>query len=63
MLYCRIKLAYSTRRGFDDAREAVEAIRTINADYLHHTSAAREIAREYFDARRPPDQMAEVMGL
>jgi hypothetical protein len=49
--------------GFDNAREAVEVIRAINADYPHHARAAREIARDYFDARNLLDQMAEAMGL
>jgi hypothetical protein len=38
-------------------------IRAINADYPHHARAAREIARDYFDARNLLDQMAEAMGL
>jgi hypothetical protein len=38
--------------GFDDADEAVEAIKTINADYPRHARAAREIAINYFDATK-----------
>jgi hypothetical protein len=49
--------------GFDDADEAVHAIRTINADYARHARAAREIACEYFDASKLLDEIAEVIGL
>jgi hypothetical protein len=49
--------------GFDNADEAVEAIRTINADYPAHVYAAREIAADYFDAVKLLDEIAEVVGL
>jgi Glycosyl transferases group 1 len=49
--------------GFDDADEAVEAIRTVNADYARHARAALEIAREYFDALKVLDGMAKIIGL
>lgn len=49
--------------GFDDADGAVEAIRIVNADYARHARAAREIAREYFDALKVLDDMAEIIGL
>jgi glycosyltransferase involved in cell wall biosynthesis len=48
--------------GFDDADEAVEAIKTINADYPRHARAAREIATEYFDALKLLDQIADAVG-
>lgn len=48
--------------GFDTPDEAVEAIRTINADYPRHARAAREIAVEYFDALKVLDEIAEAAG-
>jgi hypothetical protein len=38
--------------AYSDLDEAVEALDRINADYEHHSRAARAIAEEYFDARR-----------
>ncbi|HTT76893.1 MAG TPA: glycosyltransferase [Candidatus Binataceae bacterium] len=49
--------------GFDTADEAVEALRTVNADYAAHARAARELAVEYFDAVKLLDEIAEVIGL
>jgi len=49
--------------GFDNADEAVEAIKTINADYPRHARAAREIAAEYFDALKLLDEIAEAAGI
>jgi glycosyltransferase involved in cell wall biosynthesis len=49
--------------GFDTADEAVEAIKTINADYPRHARAAREIAAEYFDALKLLDEIAEAAGI
>jgi hypothetical protein len=49
--------------GFDDADEAVEAIRTINADYQRHARAAREIACEYFEAKKLLEEVAMIIGL
>ena len=48
--------------GFDDAGEAVEALKIINSDYARHARAAREIAVEYFDARKLLDQIAVAIG-
>jgi hypothetical protein len=48
--------------GFDTPDEAVDAIRTINADYARHARAAREIACEYFDASKLLDEIAEIAG-
>jgi hypothetical protein len=49
--------------GFDDADEAVEAIRLVNADYANHARAARELACEYFDALKLLGQIAQSVGL
>lgn len=49
--------------GFDDTASAVDALRAVNADYPRHARAAREIAREYFDATRLLDEIAEIIGL
>jgi hypothetical protein len=49
--------------GFDDSTSAVQALREINSDYPRHARAAREIAREYFDAERLLDELAEIIGL
>ncbi len=49
--------------GFDTPAEAVAAIRAINADYPRHARAARDIACEYFDARKLLDEIAKVAGL
>ncbi len=49
--------------GFDDATSAVQALCEVNSDYPRHARAAREIAREYFDADRLLDEIAEVIGL
>jgi hypothetical protein len=48
---------------FDTPEEAVEAIRAVNADYQRHSLAAREIAREYFDANILLTRMIEAVGL
>ncbi len=49
--------AYST------AEEAAAAIEEIAADYERHSAAAREIAREYFDAQRLLEQMLAEVGV
>jgi hypothetical protein len=38
--------------GFETAEQALAAIERIDGDYASHARAAREIAREHFDARR-----------
>lgn len=38
--------------GFDDVEEAAAGISDVAGDYRRHARAAREIASEYFDARR-----------
>jgi hypothetical protein len=49
--------------GFHDADGAVEAIRSINQDYSRHARAAREIAAEYFDAKKLLGEIAKRAGL
>jgi hypothetical protein len=49
--------AYST------TEEAVAAIEAIAADYERHSAAAREIAREYFDAQRLLQRMLAEIGV
>jgi hypothetical protein len=49
--------------GFDNADEAVDAIRIINSDYPRHARAAREIAVEYFDALKLLDEICEAAGI
>jgi hypothetical protein len=49
--------------GFNDAAEALDAIKQINADYRSHAKAARELAQQYFDADRLLDEMAAQLGL
>jgi hypothetical protein len=49
--------------GFNDAAEAVDAIKQINADYRRHARAARELAREYFDAATLLEEIAATLGL
>ena len=47
--------------AYRDLDEAVEALARVNADYEHHSRAARAIAEEYFDARRVQEDAATVM--
>jgi hypothetical protein len=49
--------AYST---LDEAAAAIDALAT---DYEHHCTAAREIAREYFDAEKLVGRMLEEIAL
>lgn len=44
---------------FNTAKEAAEAIRTIEADYGHHCRAARGFAEEHFDAGRVLGSLVE----
>jgi hypothetical protein len=48
--------------AFDDAAEALAGIDRINADYAAHARAAREIAREHFDARRVLARLVDEAG-
>ena len=38
--------------GFRKLSEIAEAVREINADYRRHSRAARQIAREFFEAEK-----------
>jgi hypothetical protein len=49
--------------AFDDSDGAIRAISEVNRDYARHARAAREIAREYFDARKLLAEMGKVIGL
>lgn len=49
--------AYST------AEQAAEAIEAIASDYGRHSAAAREVAREYFDAELLLERMLDEIGL
>jgi hypothetical protein len=49
--------------GFEDAAQAVDALRQINGDYPRHARAARELACEYFDALKLLDHVMQVAGL
>jgi len=51
-----------TGRGilpFREMDEAIAGIRAIEADYAAHSRAAREIAEEYFDARKVLTNLVE----
>lgn len=45
--------------AFSTMNEAVEAIREVESDYDRHSSAARQIAREYFDAETVLSRLIE----
>ncbi len=49
--------------GFSTMDEILAAIDEINSDYTKHSTAAREIAREYFDANRVLARLLENVGL
>jgi hypothetical protein len=49
--------------AFDDAEEATDAVRAVNADYSKHAKTAREIAYEYFDGLKLLDEIAQAAGL
>jgi hypothetical protein len=48
---------------FTGADEAVEGLTAVEADYEGHRRAARELAEEYFDARKVLTGVLEVAGL
>jgi hypothetical protein len=48
---------------FRTLEEAVEAIETVNRDYLSHCHAARQIAEEYFDSARVLGFILDRVGL
>ena len=45
--------------GFSSIKEIVEAVKAINADYAKHSHAAREVAREIFEAEKV---LASLLG-
>jgi glycosyltransferase involved in cell wall biosynthesis len=47
----------------ENVEQAAAAIEEINADYERHCRAAREIAREYFDARVVAQRLLDSIGL
>ncbi|HYC21076.1 MAG TPA: hypothetical protein VEI94_00155 [Candidatus Bathyarchaeia archaeon] len=49
--------------SFSTLDEACAAVERVEADYLRHARAAREIAREYFAAERVLRAMVEVIGI
>lgn len=49
--------------AFSTPNEATAALDIINRDYPAHARAAREIAREYFDARKVLDKMLREVGV
>ena len=49
--------------AFSTFAEAEEAIAAVAANYGRHAQAAREIALEYFDARRVLGKIATTLGL
>ncbi len=54
-----------TDRGiltFSTPDEAVDRIAAVDADYLRHARAARDIAEEYFVAQRVLGRMLEIVG-
>jgi len=57
---------YGGERGlfaFTTMEEVVEAVQRIQADYAAHAQAAREIAREYFEAEKVLKSLLERAGL
>src|SRR5690606_5229342 len=49
--------------AFSTLDEATEAMQRVTTDYAAHSHAAREIAREYFDAERVVGDMMAAAGL
>ncbi|HEY5564567.1 MAG TPA: glycosyltransferase family 1 protein, partial [Rhodothermia bacterium] len=49
--------------AFSNVDEAQSAIEKVERDYADHQNAARELAREYFDAERVLNQMLVTVGL
>lgn len=49
--------------GVEDVQQAAAAIEEINLDYERHCRAAREIAHEYFEARKVARRLLEAIGL
>ena len=49
--------------AFEDLAQVQEAVRSINADYPKHQKAARQIARDYFEAETVVGAMLAKIGL
>ena len=49
--------------AFSDGQEAEEALAAVEADYDRHSRAAREVAGEFFDARRVLSKLLQHAGL
>ncbi|MDQ6860162.1 MAG: hypothetical protein M3032_03280 [Verrucomicrobiota bacterium] len=49
--------------AFSSLGEIVEAVKMINADYVHHARAARNLAREFFDAETVLTSLLERAGI
>ena len=57
---------YGGRHGliaFQSLGEIAEAVRMINADYSRHSLAAREIAREFFEAEKVLHSLLDRAGI
>jgi hypothetical protein len=48
--------------AFSSSGEAVEAIERLNADYRHHSRAARTVAEEYFESDKVLARLLEVVS-
>jgi hypothetical protein len=49
--------------AFDSLGEVAEAVKAINADYAHHSRAAAEIAREFFEAETVLANLLDRAGI
>jgi hypothetical protein len=49
--------------AFETLEEVAEAVKMINADYAHHSRAASEIAREFFEAQKVLQSLLERAGV
>ena len=49
--------------AFESLGEIAEAVKSINADYARHSRAAREIAREFFEAEKVLRSLLERAGI
>ena len=49
--------------AFESLGEIAEAVKSINADYTRHSLAAREIARQFFEAEKVLKSLLERAGV
>jgi len=49
--------------AFETVQEAVDAVRSVEAEYARHAAAARRIAEDHFDSRRVLESLLERVGL